>query len=274
MTPYAEVIGDPIGHSKSPAIHTFWLRALGMEGEYRAVQVRSDGLGAYFDARAQDPAWRGCNVTMPHKRAVLDFVHMHRDPSFPIEPANAVLPRGGRLEGKNFDTVGLFEPLSAALGGIARDRGPAIVVGAGGVLFSVMWTLSALGFAPIHVVLRDVAGRGVAIAQEYSGVQARIRSFAEPLPEAALLVNASPLGMTGFPDFPFALDPLPGDALVFDLVYAPLETGLLRAARARGLRTIDGLAMLIAQAAVSFQAFFGAPAPRAQDGALRALLTS
>jgi shikimate dehydrogenase len=272
--PYAEVIGDPISHSKSPLIHNFWLQTLGIEGEFRQCLVRPDELGAYFEARARDGDWRGCSVTMPHKVAALRHVHKHQDPSFPIEPVNLVIPRKGRLEGLNSDGQGLMEPLLAQnIGRLGGTSGAAIVVGSGGVLYSVMGVLSALGFAPIWVVTRD-PDKAMQISNDYKGVCGRPISFEDPLPEARLLVNATPLGMTGFPDFPLGLESLTPDASVFDLVYNPLDTSLLKAARGRGLRTIDGLAMLIGQAAISFQGFFGAPAPRAQDAELRERLTS
>lgn len=267
--PYAEVIGDPIAHSKSPIIHKFWLETLGIEGDYRRCLVRRDELGGYFEARGRDPDWRGCNITMPHKLAALDHVHMHHDPSFPIEAVNLAAPgRGGGIDGFNADTPGFLEPLLPLHTGRSGSPGAAIVVGAGGVLYSVMWSLAALGYAPIWIVMRDGA-KASRIAKDYRGVHARILSFADPLPAARLLVNASPLGMAGFPPFPLGLDSVATDAIVYDLVYEPLETELLRAARLRGLQTIDGLAMLIPQAAVSFTRFFGAQPPRTLDGPLR-----
>jgi shikimate dehydrogenase len=271
---YAEVIGDPVAHSKSPLIHNFWLKKLGIEGDYRHCLVRPDELGAYFEARARDEDWRGCSVTMPHKVAALRHVHKHRDPSFAIEPVNLVIPRKGRLEGLNSDVNGLMEPLLANLiGRIGGTSGPAIVVGSGGALYSVMWVLAALGFAPIWIVMRDPE-KAAQIARDYKGVHGRPITFEDPLPEAHLLINATPLGMAGFPEFPLRLDSLTPDACVFDLVYDPLDTQLLKAARARGLRTIDGLAMLIGQASIAFQGFFGERAPREHDAELRDRLTS
>lgn len=266
--PYAEVIGDPIAHSKSPEIHKFWLEKLGMECEYRRCLVRAGELGPYFEARARDPAWRGCNITMPHKLAALEFVHKSQDPGRPTEPINIAIPRNGRIEGANSDVNGLVEPLLAHLGGRPGGRGPAIVVGAGGVLYSAMTALSALGFAPIWVVARN-AEKMAAVARDYKGAQGRTLALGDPLPPANLLVNATPMGMRGFPAFSLPLDSLAPDAIVFDMIYDPLDTALLQAARARGLRTIDGLSMLIGQAAAAFQCFYQAVAPRQHDGELR-----
>lgn len=272
--PYAEVIGDPVAQSKSPVIHKFWLEKLGIDGDYRHCLVRPEELGSYFEVRARDEDWRGCSVTMPHKVAALRHVHKHHDPSFPIEPVNLVIPRNGRLEGLNSDIHGLMEPLLAnGIGRIGGTSGPAVVVGVGGVLYSVMWVLSALGFAPVWIVMRD-PDKAAQIGRDYEGLCGRPIMFDDPLPEAHLLVNASPLGMAGFPEFPLGLESLTPDASVFDLTYNPLDTALLKAARARGLRTIDGLAMLIGQAAIAFEGFFGEPAPRQHDAELRERLTS
>lgn len=272
--PYAEVIGDPIAHSKSPIIHKFWLEKLGLEADYRACLVRPGELGGYFEARSRDENWRGCSITMPHKIEALRYAHKPRDPSFPVEPINVAVRReNGRLEGLNTDLNGLFEPLRRLLGGqLGEDRGPAIVIGAGGVLYSVTAALSIFGFGPIWIALRDAA-KMARIAEDYGGIRGIPIPLSDPLPRANLLINASPLGMSGFPPFPLSLDSIEAEGIVFDLVYAPVETALLREARARGLRTIDGLEMLVGQAAMAFPIFFGLPAPRDHDAELREILT-
>lgn len=273
--PYAEVIGDPIAHSKSPLIHKFWLDKLGMEADYRACLVHPAELGNYFEARARDKDWRGCSITMPHKIEALRYAHKHRDPSFPVEPINAAIPHhDGHIEGVNTDFHGLFEPLQPLLNGpLTQARGPAIVVGAGGVLYPVMAALATLGVGPIWIAMRDPA-KMARIVSDYEGVHGIPIPLSDPLPQASLLVNASPLGMSGFPPFPLSLDPIEDGGIVFDLVYAPIETPLLREAKARGLRTIDGLRMLVAQAAVAFQLFFGKAPPREHDSELRARLVA
>lgn len=271
--PYAEVIGDPIAHSKSPIIHKFWLEKLGLDADYRACLVRPGELGGYFEARSWDENWRGCNITMPHKIEALRYATKPRDPSFPIEPINVAARRpGGGLEGISTDFLGIFEPLrrhqSISFG---QQLGPALVVGAGGVLYSVMMALATFGYGPIHVAMRDPA-KMAKVASDYEGVNARPIALSDPLPPARLLINASPLGMDGFPPFPLSLQSVEEGGIVFDLVYAPVETRLLREARARGLRTIDGLEMLVAQAAPCFELFFGARAPREHDSELRSRL--
>ncbi|HEX8513761.1 MAG TPA: shikimate dehydrogenase [Allosphingosinicella sp.] len=270
--PYAEVIGDPIAHSKSPIIHKFWLEKLGLAGDYRACLVRPAELGSYFEIRARDEDWRGCSITMPHKIEALRYAPKHRDPSFPVEAINAAIRReDGILEGVNTDVGGLLEPLLLENERLGEPRGPAIVVGSGGVLFSVMMALATLGYGPIWVAMRNPS-KMAKVAGDYGGVRGVPIPLADPLPPARLLINASPLGMEGFPPFPLSIDSIEEGGIVFDLVYSPVETLLLRDARGRGLRALDGLRMLVGQAAAAFQLFFGTPAPRQYDAELRARL--
>ncbi|HTU09346.1 MAG TPA: shikimate dehydrogenase [Allosphingosinicella sp.] len=267
--PYAEVIGDPIAQSKSPLIHKFWLEQLGLEGDYRATLVPVGGLPAYLAARRSDPDWRGCNITMPHKEAAIPLVDMIEGQLGRIGALNTIvpLPLNNQLLGTNTDTTGMLEALIAA-----KASGPGVaVVGAGGAARAVCLALSA--YVPKIIVLNRDLNRAEAMIAAL-GIEAEARSLEAPLPPVGLLVNASALGMTGFPPFRLSLDPLPAGAAVIDIVTSPLETELLGAARARGLRTVDGLVMLIGQAATAFHMFFGKPPPREDDTALRALLTS
>lgn len=265
--PYAEVIGDPIDHSKSPLIHNFWLQALDIEAEYRAAHVTPDGLARYFLERRGDPDWLGCNVTLPHKIAVMDFTDDPGGVRARIGAMNTVAcETGGPLVGTNTDAGGFLQPL-------LRDgwKGKsAIIVGAGGAARAILFALMSLGVADITVMARDRA-KGQALLDR-AGQKGRVVAMDERLPAADLLVNASTLGMKGQPPLRLDLSPLPEGATVYDIVYAPLETELLRDARARGLKTLDGLEMLIGQAALAFDIFFDATAPRERDEELRALL--
>ncbi|GAA3998700.1 shikimate dehydrogenase [Sphingomonas humi] len=277
--PYAEVIGDPIGHSKSPLIHKFWLEKLGLEGEYRATKVTPDELGGYFASRRDDPLWRGCNITMPLKLAALAHVAKPQDPSFPVEPVNLAVPLNGRVIGLNTDIHGVMEPLAPLLtneGMLRPSSAPAsrnaVVLGAGGALYPVVWSLLSLGYKAITLVARDRAKVATYLGQRNS-VTIRYLAWGDPLPPSDLLVNATPLGMTGYPDLPYDASSIAGDGVVFELVYRPLETTLLRDARQRRLQIVDGLQMLVGQAAPSFARFFGKAAPRDFDSELRALLT-
>jgi len=268
--PYAEVIGDPIAHSKSPLIHNFWLDALEIEAEYRKTHVRREDLAAYFLNRRADPDWLGCNVTIPHKLAVMDYVEDPGDIRGRIGAMNTIAcETGGPLIGTNTDAGGFLQPLEA-MGWRGKE---AVLVGAGGAALAIGFALAAKGMEHVTVVARDPA-KGQALL-DHVGLKGRVIGFADPLPATRLLINSSPLGMTGQPPLDLDLSRLAEDATVYDIVYAPLETGLLHAARARNLATIDGLAMLIGQAALAFEIFFDAVPPRDDgDEELRALLTA
>ena len=260
--PYAEVIGDPISHSKSPLIHNFWLKKLGIEAEYRKTHVLPDGLGAYFLSRRTDPDWLGCNVTIPHKIAVMDFAD---DPGGVRERIGAMniiaCETGGPLIGTNTDPGGFLAPLAGWKGRSAT------IIGTGGAARAVLFALASLDLK-VTIMARDAA-KAAALA-----AGGRVIDMAGPLPATDLLVNTTSLGMVGQPPLEIDLAPLPADAIVYDIVYAPLETPLLAAARARELACIDGLEMLVGQAALAFDIFFDAAAPREHDAELRALLTS
>lgn len=267
---YADVIGDPIAHSKSPIIHKFWLDALQLDGAYRACHVAPDALGDYFAARTADPDWRGCNVTLPHKQAVFDHVADPGGVRGSIGAANTVF-RGedGTVLCTNTDAAGFYVPLA----GMDLTGAPVVVVGAGGAARAVLFALARLDVGPVTVLNRNVLKAAGLLAS--FGLKGQALALDATLPPAALVVNASSLGMAGQAPLELDLAPLPDDAIVYDVVYAPLETPLLAAARARDLDTIDGLEMLIGQAALAFELFFGAPPPRdeAHDERLRALLT-
>ena len=266
VRPYAEVIGDPIAHSKSPLIHNFWLAELGVAADYRACHVLAEGLGDYVAARRDDPLWRGCNVTLPHKQAVLNLVDDPGGIRASIGAANTLFRQGATIACTNTDAAGFFAPIAdAELAGA-----PVVVIGSGGAARAVLFALAQVGAGPVTIVARNALKASALLA--HFGLKGQALMLDAPLPPAALLVNASSLGMKGQPPLDLDLAPLPDDALVYDLVYAPLETPLLAAARARGLEAIDGLEMLVGQAAVAFELFFGQAPPDDPDGRLRALL--
>lgn len=256
---YAEVIGHPIAHSKSPLIHRFWLEQLGIVADYKAQDVLPDNLGGYFAQRADDANWRGCNITIPHKIAALDFVTDPGDVRGSIGAINTVF-RGdkGQLIGTNTDAGGFYGPISD----VPLAGETAVVIGAGGAARAVLFALAQADIGDVLLLARN-ALKGAALLAHF-GLKGRVLPMDARLPEAALVVNASPLGMTGQPPLDIDLSPLPEHALVYDLVYAPIETGLLKSARARELETVDGLEMLVGQAAIAFELFFGAAPP--QDG--------
>jgi shikimate dehydrogenase len=265
---YGEVIGDPIAHSKSPVIHNFWLEALGIDAEYRRTHVAADGLGDFFADRGGDPDWRGCNITIPHKQQVLDFVEDRGGVRQSIGAINTVFrDEDGALVGTNTDAGGFYAPIAK----LDLAGAPVVVIGAGGASRAVLFALSKMEAGRVTLLNRSPL-KGAALLASF-GLKGDALPLDAALPPAALLVNASPLGMTGQPPLTLDLAPLRDDAVVYDIVYAPLETDLLAQAHARGLETVDGLEMLIAQAALAFEIFFGKTPPRERDEELRALLT-
>lgn len=281
--PYAEVIGDPIAQSKSPTIHGFWLAKLGIEADYRACHVTAEELPNYLAVRRADPLWRGCNVTMPHKQAVMRLLDRIDPPADAIGAVNTILPLvDGRLSGTNTDAPGFLEPLAADLAQTHYFR-MARIIGTGGAARAIIAALADKGFTLV-VAGRD-PGKARALLDELAPKgehhAIHLSHFAEPTDFAFddregcldLVINASLLGMQGQPPLAFDWSHAPPGSIAYDIVTAPLETPLLQAARAAGNRTIDGLAMLIGQAAVAFEKFFGQPAPREHDAELRALLT-
>ena len=277
--PYAEVIGDPIAQSKSPAIHGFWLAELGIVGEYRACHVTPDRLADYVAARRKDPAWRGCNVTMPHKQAIMPLLDRIDPLAARVGAVNTVVPESdGLLAGYNTDVPGFLEPVAPLL---AQDHlfRMARVIGTGGAARAIV-----TGLAGHHFVL-VLAGRDPGKARdlldeldpagEHHAID--IAHFADPTDFAFddragccdLVVNASLLGMAGQPPLRFDWSHAPPGSVAYDVVTSPLDTAFLQGARAAGLRTIDGLAMLIGQADHAFARFFGQRPPRDRDGILR-----
>jgi shikimate dehydrogenase len=225
-------------------------------------------MPAYLADRRRDPAWLGCNVTMPHKQAALGLVDRLDLPAEMVGAVNSVRRLAdGALGGTNTDPDGFGE----LLGGACVEGRRAIVLGAGGAARAILWALSARQIGRVTILNRDMK-RAVDLLAGFDG-RGAVASWGAPLPFADLLVNATPLGMAGMPALDVNLAVLPTHAFVGDVVYDPVETPLLRQARRRGLATGDGLAMLIGQAALAFEIFFGAAPPRQHDAELRALLT-
>lgn len=262
--PYAEVIGDPIAQSKSPLIHKFWLDRLDIKADYRACHVTPDELPGYIESRRADPAWRGCNVTIPHKIAMLDLVADPGGVRDKIGAMNTVVRQDdGSLMGTNTDAAGFLAPIADN----DWSGKHAVVIGAGGAARAVLFALKQAGIAEVTILARSGLKASGLLMQ--AALKGGVLPMDAKLPEADLLINASPLGMTGQAPLEVDLDLLPSDCLVYDLVYAPLETGLLRAAKQRDLAIVDGLDMLIGQAALAFELFFGATPPMEDDDELR-----
>ncbi len=281
LPPSAGIFGWPIAHSKSPLIHRFWLEKLGLDGDYGRFPVHPDDLGAAVRAL---PALglRGVNVTVPHKQAVM--AHLDRVDPFAarIGAVNTVVVEDGALVGYNSDAGGFLEPLGALL----EQRWllkMARVIGTGGAALAIAHALHDAGFVVV-VVGRDL-DKARALRAGFApddSLTATLDSFGQPSDfewtdrggVLDLVVNATSLGMKGQPPLDLDFSHVPPGAIVYDIVYAPLETPLLAEARRRGHATVDGLAMLIGQAAIAFERFFGVAAPRQHDAELRARLTA
>lgn len=264
---YAEVIGDPIAHSKSPLIHGFWLDVLGIDAAYRACHVRPDQLGDYIAQRKSDPDWRGCNVTIPHKLNILDHVADPGGVRGSMGAANTIFRQpDASIAATNTDAAGFYAPLAA----VDLAGQPVAVIGTGGAARAVLFALARANVGPVTILGRNVLKASAVLA--HFELKGRALPLGSKLPAAALLVNASALGMAGQDALDCDLTPLPVDAIVYDCVYAPLVTDLLAQAEERGLATIDGLEMLVGQAAMAFELFFGVAPPRERDGELRAML--
>jgi shikimate dehydrogenase len=265
--PYAEVIGDPVAHSKSPLIHKFWLEKLGLPYDYRRTRVRVGELEAYFERRRADPLWRGCNVTMPHKLAVGAMVNDLAPEVSKIGAINTIARFSDDiLMGLNTDWYGvdLALPFDAAAG---KD---VVLIGAGGGARAAMEALRLARPRSLTILNRDM-GKAAGLLREF-GLEGRAETLEAPLPSTDLLINASPLGMSGYPPLDLDLSTIREGGVVMDMIYDPLETHLLRQARGRGLRAIDGLAMLIAQASMAFRFFFKAGCEEPDSAELRELL--
>ncbi|MET1756908.1 shikimate dehydrogenase [Novosphingobium sp. RD2P27] len=261
-TPYAEVIGDPIAQSKSPIIHGYWLEQLGVGGRYDHCHVTADDLAGYVRDRRADPEWLGCNVTMPHKRAIMPLLDVIDAVAARIGAVNTVVrDEQGSLVGYNTDAPGFLEPL------FGRKFETVTVVGAGGAARAVLAALADSGTKWITIQNRSLE-KAEALLSEFDlpGYAVELGSHVRT---ADLLVNTSALGMAGQPPLPPLLDCVSSSGIVYDIVTSPLDTALLREARERGLTTVDGLSMLIGQADHAFARFFGLRPPRRTDAELR-----
>lgn len=274
--PYAEVIGDPIAHSKSPIIHNFWLQQLGIDAKYRVCHVRADELADYFAERRNDPAWRGCNVTIPHKERVASLIDSLRQSARNVGAVNTIFPHPDEgLCGINTDVDGVRE----ALRGIDLSGRPLVVIGAGGAARAAFAHLEGVGCSELRVLARNT-DKAANVVSNFD-VPARtfhIEKAASALEGASLVINATQLGMqdqAAMPDCVISgLHGLTQDAIVFDMVYAPQETELLKAAAISGRYPVGGLVMLIGQARNAFARFFDMVPPYEHDDQLRRLLTA
>lgn len=267
----AGVLGWPVSHSRSPRLHGYWLRQMGIDGAYLPLSVAPEDLESVVRALPR-MGFAGANVTVPHKEAVMALVD-HLDPlAARIGAVNTLVVRpDGSLEGRNTDAFGFLENLRRGCPTWVPGSGPALVIGAGGAARAVVAALADAGVPEIRLTNRT-RERASALAVDLGG-PVRVVEWdhrASALADCAVLVNTTTLGMTGQSRLDLDLSSLPAACVVNDIVYVPLETDLLARARARGNRVVDGLGMLLYQAVPGFEAWFGAR-PEVTD-ALRAFV--
>ncbi|SEH27665.1 shikimate dehydrogenase [Magnetospirillum fulvum] len=269
----AGVIGWPVGHSRSPRLHGYWLEKMGIDGAYLPLAVAPDDLAEAVRALPK-LGFRGVNLTIPHKEAVIPLLDVVDSLAARIGAVNTlIINEDGTIEGRNTDAFGFLENVRRGAPLWQPSQGPAVVIGAGGAARAVIAALSDAGVGELRLVNRS-RDRAERLAQDLGGpiVVGDWDSRAALLDGAALLVNTTSLGMAGQPPLDLDLAALPVSAIVTDIVYVPLETPLLALARQRGNRTVDGLGMLLWQAVPGFSAWFGQQ-PEVTD-ALRAFVLS
>jgi shikimate dehydrogenase len=254
----AAVMGWPVAHSRSPLLHRYWLERYGIAGDYVKLPVPPEKLSAALRAL---PAlgFAGCNLTLPHKEQALTLIDEVEADARAVGAVNTVTVRpDGTLLGGNSDMFGFIANLKEGAPNWRAAAGPAVVLGAGGAARAVLAALIVAGVPQIRLANRHQE-RAAVLAKQFKGhidvLPWERRNQA--LSSAAMLVNATSLGMTGAPALDVSLDALPYDAVVNDIVYSPLETPLLAAARRRGNTAVDGLGMLLHQARPGFAAWFG-----------------
>lgn len=252
----AFVVGHPIAHSRSPLIHGYWLETLGIPGSYERIDVHPDSIGRFL-AGLPRSGFAGGNVTIPHKEAAHRAADRLDEAAELIGAANTLWLEEGRLAAGNTDAYGFAANLDAEAPHWRKGR-TALVLGAGGAARAVLFALKEAGFGDIRLVNRTLS-RARELADRFgAGISAHGWEAAGALAaDADILVNTTSLGMGGEGAPPVEVALLPDGAIVTDIVYVPLETPLLAAARGRGLRAVDGLGMLLHQAAPGFERWFG-----------------
>jgi shikimate dehydrogenase len=256
----AGIVGSPVTHSLSPLIHNAWIAAAGLDAAYAPFSPPVDGFFAFVEG-LRGGAVRGLNVTVPFKQEALALA---TDPTPRARRAGAanvlVFGRDGRLFADNTDGVGMLAALSEQAPGLDVRAGPAVILGAGGAARGAAAALAAAKAPDIRIVNRTPS-RAAELAGDLGGPCRAVERGPAAFDDVALIVNATTLGLNGGPGPPVAFERMRPGAVVLDMVYRPLRTELLARSAAAGCVGVDGLAMLIGQAAPSFEAFFGAPPP-------------
>ena len=263
--PFACIVGWPVEHSRSPALHGYWLKQHGIDGHYGRLPVepKREALEALVAFLKRTPNARGCNLTLPHKIDIMPLLDRIHPDAARIGAVNTVVKQAdGTLEGRNSDGLGFLAALKAGAPDWRAEAGPVVVLGAGGAARAIISALVDSSVPELRLLNRTqetAIDLGMTFTPD-DGRQIVIERWEERarvLAGATLLVNTTSLGMKGAPPLVLDLAALPITAVVDDIVSVPLETPLLAAARARGHRCIDGLGMLLHQGRMGFEAWFG-----------------
>lgn len=256
MTKKAGVIGHPVGHSKSPLIHRYWLEKYGIAGNYETYDIAPQDLQSGVK-QLIDQGLSGFNVTIPHKVAIMKLCDGLSPEAQQIGAVNTVvIDKAGRLEGRNTDGFGFIRNITETLPHFDFAAAPALVIGAGGAARAIISALSAKG-APEIILCNRTREKAESLSRDFGCSLEDWDKLQSAVPLAGLIVNTTSLGMTGQPDLDLDLSNAPRSCVVSDIVYHPLETPLLQRAKARNLRTVSGIGMLLHQARPAFEAWFG-----------------
>ena len=250
------VIGWPIDHSRSPIIHRYWLSRYGINGDYRKIAVAPGDLPAFIN-RLREGAFLGGNVTIPHKETVFSLADICDEHAETLQAANTLWRYEGKIYASNTDSYGFLHNLDEKMPGWDRAK-KAVILGAGGASRAIIYGLICRGFTDICIANRTEKKAQILVDHFQNGTSAHsLAALHELILDADLLVNTTPLGVNGIGMIKIDFDTLPSHTLVSDIVYVPLMTPMLLNAQAHGLRTVDGLGMLLHQAVLGFEKWFG-----------------
>ncbi len=266
MTDYAGVMGYPIAHSMSPRLHGYWIKKYNLDASFEGLEVKPEELMARISALKagtdlpENTQFRGCNLTIPLKEIIVDQIDELEEAAKIIGAVNTVvIGDKGQLIGLNTDGTGFRDSLAEHLDLDRFEGGTAMVLGAGGAARAILFALDKIGFSKIILVNRT-RQRAEKLAADLAHISIEVKDWQDreyALDQVDLLVNTSSLGMSGQPALEISLASLKKNAVVTDIVYAPLQTQLLKSAAEKGHITIDGLGMLLHQAKIGFEAWFG-----------------
>jgi shikimate dehydrogenase len=250
------LVGHPVSHSKSPLIHNYWIRKYGLQGEYSALDVRPDHLKGALDQYIKQ-GYAGLQFTLPHKELMMEYCDEIDETASKVGAVNTIVIKNGKISGTNTDVFGFVENIQENVGGFDFAKGPAVVLGAGGAAHAIVYALQNQGVPEIRLLNRTY-NRAQELAEKFKDVNViPWEQRSGVLDDINFLVNTTSLGLEGQLPLDIDLTKLNTKALVHDIVYAPLETPLLKKAQYQGNQTVTGIGMLLHQARPAFKKWFG-----------------